>query len=453
MNKKQMIPLVLQRKAIFTHLKGVTWKVSLMAMLISLLTVTVALAASGDLDTSFDGDGWLTTDVNATHPGRNDIAADIALQSDGKIVAAGYSFVPSTTTEDFAITRYKPDGSPDATFSGDGSLITNFGGEDSAYAVAIQSNGKIVVAGNKCSNDICDMALARYNANGKLDITFSGDGKQITDFGGNDNRTYGGIVLTPNDKILLTGYMMKGTDYNFAVYRYNPNGTPDTTFSADGKVSVGFGAGKQSFGEDLVRQSDGKIVVAGETCDLNYASCNFAIVRLTAGGTLDTAFSGDGRLVIDMGGYDVARSVAVQPDGRIILAGYKRTAAGFYFALARLNTDGSLDKSFNGTGKKSFGIGDGGYAIANDVLVQADGAIVTFGTAKVGATDDFALVRLTPNGALDSTFSGDGKVTVDLGGNTEAGYTLDLQPDGSYVVGGYTYDGSQIDFALARILP
>jgi uncharacterized delta-60 repeat protein len=450
-NQNTPKPVVSRRKAIFTHLKGMTWKASLLATLVNLLSVTIALAASGSLDTSFDGDGLVITDVNAAHPGRNDIATDIALQSDGKIVAAGYSFIPSTATMDFAITRYTTDGLPDSNFSGDGKLITNFGAQDAVYSIVVQSNGKIVVAGSTCVNDICDLALARYNPNGTLDSTFSGDGKLTTDVGGKDNSTYGGLAIQPNGKIVVAGQSFNGVDYNFTVYRYNANGTPDTTFSGDGKISFGFGAGKQDFGEDLALQSDGKIVVVGETCDANH-DCNFAAARLTAAGALDKTFSGDGKQIINMGGFDVPRCVSLQTDGKIVLAGYKSVAAGAYFAVARLNTNGSLDTSFNGTGRKIISIGNGSYALVTDMLVQPEGKIVAFGLAKVGATYDFALARLNANGALDSTFSGDGKLTIDFGYD-ETGYALAQQADGSYVLAGYIDDGSQIDFALARVLP
>jgi uncharacterized delta-60 repeat protein len=450
MNEKQNTPLVSGRKAIFMHLKGITWKASLLVTLISLMTVTVALAGSGNLDTSFDGDGLVITDVNAAHPGRNDVASDIALQSDGKIVAAGYSFIPSTATMDFAISRYTTDGSPDSTFSGDGKLITNFGAEDAVFSVAVQSNGKIVVAGNKCSNDICDLALARYNPNGKLDVTFSGDGKLITDIGGKDNSTYGGLAIQPDGKIVVTGQSFNGVGYHFAVYRYNANGTPDTTFSGDGKLSFGFGVGKQDFGEDLALQSDGKIVVVGETCA--NSDCDFAVARLTATGALDKTFSGDGKQIINMGGFDVPRCMILQPDGKMVLAGYKRVAAGTYFALVRLNTNGSLDTNFSGTGRKVINMGNGSYSLITDMSVQSDGKIVAFGVTKVGTAYDFALARLNANGALDSTFSGDGKLTVDFG-HDEGAYGLAQQADGSYVLAGYADNGTQLDFALARVLP
>ena len=439
----------------FLQIKRLTWKASLIATVVSTLAFTVALAASGDLDTTFDGDGRVTSFASPANPGRNDVVQGIAIQADGKIVAAGYSSIPSTATNDFAVIRYNTEGTLDATFSGDGRLLTNFGARDQAFEVAIQANGKIIAAGQTCFGDgsICDVALARYNVGGTLDITFSGDGKQTSDFGANDNGSFGGLAIQSNGKIVVAGYMWNGTDYDFAVYRYLSSGSLDTTFSGDGMVNIGFGAGKQDTATDLVIQSDGKIVVTGYTGDANYANNNFAVARLNAGGSLDTTFSGDGKQTTNFGADESARGIAIQPDGRIVLAGIKGTGTLSSVALARFNIDGSLDTTFNGTGRKVFGF-SGFDSWAADVLVQSDGKILTIGSDTLSLLGDFALVRLNSNGSFDTTFSGDGKVRVDFGDN-DFGIALAIQPsDGKYVLGGVTNVGAQNnDFALARVLP
>src|SRR5688572_26623878 len=173
------------------HLKPIFYKAVLISMVLGLLGATVSLAASGDLDTTFSGDGRVTTNFGPS-PGRTDELSGIAIQSDGKIVAVGFS------SGDFAVTRYNVNGSLDTTFSGDGKLITDFGGHESANDVALQSDGKIVVSGQKCAGIGCDVALARYNVNGTLDTTFSGDGKQTTDYGGGDNGSEGGLAIQSN---------------------------------------------------------------------------------------------------------------------------------------------------------------------------------------------------------------------------------------------------------------
>jgi len=330
----------------FVQFKRLTWKASLLTTLISLLAFTIALAASGELDTTFDGDGLVITDVNASSPGRLDLVYGIAIQpADGKIVAAGSSSLPGMASYDFAVTRYDTNGLLDTTFSGDGRLITNFGADDYALDVAVQPNGKIVAAGKKCINNICDVALARYNSNGTLDTTFSGDGRQTTDFGNGDNGSVG-LAIQSNGKIVMAGYMSNGTDLDFAIYRFLSNGSLDTTFNGDGKVNINFGAGRQDYASDLLLQSDGKIVIVGSTGDANYDNNNFAIARLNAGGSLDTTFSGDGKQITNFGADDYAYGVALQSDGKIVVAGEKDIPNLNSFALARYNSDGTPDASF-----------------------------------------------------------------------------------------------------------
>ena len=444
----------------FTPFKDQVLKATLLAMLVSLPVFAIALAAPGDLDTSFSGDGLVMTDVNANHPGQSDIAEDIAIQADGKILAAGYSSPPSATNDDFALTRYKSNGSLDTAFSGDGKLITNFGNRDFARSLLVQPDGKIVAAGSTCSVT-CDLALARYTASGALDIAFSGDGKLQTDFGGDDNGSDQGLAIQANGRIVVAGYMWNGANYDFAVYRYLPNGSPDTTFSGDGKVNFGFGAVRDDRASAIATR-EGKIIVAGSTSDV-INGYDFAVARLNADGSLDATFSGDGRQVTNFGANEIVYGLALRPDGKIILVGEKNTAAFDFaaFAMARYNSEGTLDDTFGHllpsgkrTGRKVFSIVPGEWSLPFDVLVQPNGRIVVAGgTGSEGGPYDFALVRLTQEGAFDTAFSGDGKVTVDFG-NDDLALALIRQPsDGKYVLGGYTFDGMLRDFGLARLLP
>jgi uncharacterized delta-60 repeat protein len=465
----------------FIQFKHLIWKASLLATVFSMLAFNIVLAASGDLDTTFSGDGKATSFANPSFPGRSDTAWSVAIQPDGKLVVAGSSYIPSTSTSDFGVVRHNSGGALDTTFSGDGRQITDFGAEDRAFEVALQSDGKIVVAGQTCINDICNVALTRYKAGGAPDTTFSGDGKQTSDFGGDDNGSYGGLAIQPDGKIVLAGYMWNGSNYDFAVYRFLSNGNLDTTFSGDGRQSIGFGPGRQDFATDLILQSDGKILVAGYSGDASYGHNNFAIVRLKAGGAIDTTFSADGKQMTDFVAEDFAYEVALQADGKIILAGEryapsaalsaaalprhkidrKVVAAGKNFsrvvtsdavAMARYTSDGSLDTTFNVSGKKLFNIVANADSWAEGLLVQADGKILVLGSTDNGAgNSNFGLVRLNSNGSFDTTFNTDGKVTVDFGSDEFAG-DLALQGDGKYVLAGHTCS-TQCDFALARILP
>ena len=451
----------------FKPFKRIYWKTGVLMILVNLLVFTITFAAPGDLDTTFHGDGRVTLDVNPRNPGRYDVVSDVAIQPDGKILAAGYSFVPSTSTQDFALTRWVPSGNLDATF---GRRITDFGGEDQIYDVAIQTDGKILVAGRKCISGICDVALARYNSTGSLDTTFSGDGKQTTNVPPGDNGSLGGLAIQPDGKILVAGYAWNNNDgdYDYAIYRYNANGSLDMTFSANGDgVAVGnFGSGRQDFATDLVIQSDGKIVFAGHTGTADYQFNNFAIGRLDMNGRADITFSGDGWQITDFDADDFAYGLALHQNGRIVAVGKKATANFNYFAVARYKTtctqidpDRCLDTTFNGTGKKVFSIIPGRKSWAEDVIVQSNNKIVIVGTTYNESFNnhDFALVRMNQDGSFDFTFSGNGKTTVDFGGQDYA-YSLVRQPtDGKYVLGGYTDnafgDLTHFDFALARVLP
>ena len=295
------------------HLKTVLYKAALLSMMLGLLGFTIALAASGDLDITFSGDGLVTTNFGSA-PGRAEIVRGITVQADGKIVVVGESL---GTNFDFALARYNPNGSLDTTFSGDGRVITNFGGDDVAFDVVVQSDGKIIAVGEKCGIDgRCDLALARYNTNGTLDTTFSTDGKVVKDVNGSSN---GGVAVAmqPDGKIVVAGYASRTGTTDFAIYRYNTNGTLDTTFSGDG-VSVGFfGVGRTDFARELVLQSDGKIIVVGWSA--NESGNDWAIVRLNANGTADTTFSGDGRQTTNFGFQDAAASVALQSDRKSVV--------------------------------------------------------------------------------------------------------------------------------------
>ncbi|MBI5936102.1 MAG: hypothetical protein HY867_20550 [Chloroflexi bacterium] len=282
-----------------------------LAIILALLTVTIALAASGDLDLTFSGDGKIIQSFGGVaHTG-----LDVAVQSDGKVVAVGEKF--TSIGRDFAIARYNTDGSLDTTFSGDGRQVVNVGVLDQPFGVAIQTDGRIVVGGETCDINIlsCDVALIRLNSDGSLDASFSGDGKVVTDVDGGDN---GGVDLVlQGNKIVIGGYLQDGTNYNGAVYRYNANGSLDPSFSGDGILPANFGQ------DDLflaITQYSGKIYVVGQSGP-TYANPDFFITaRVNADGTLDTTFSGDGKVKTSLGGYDVATKVVVS-NGKVIVVG------------------------------------------------------------------------------------------------------------------------------------
>ena len=405
--------------------------------------------ADGSLDTTFDGDGKLVTDISPT--AQTDTAYSVLIQADGKIVAAGGS------SGGFTLARYNADGSFDTTFDGDGKVTTASSTQSSgtAYALAIQPDGKLVVAGYGSNGGTwSDIALARYDTNGSLDTTFDGDGIVNTDFFNTYESAYG-VTILPDGRIAATGYFtFGGSDYKFSVVRYNTDGTLDTSFDSDGKVYTPMGIPVYSGANDVAIQADGKIVVAGSAS--NGANEDFMVARYNADGSPDFSFGVEGKIRIDIAVQNPfgerARAMAIQPDGKILVGGYSNASGNNPdFALMRFNSNGSIDFTFDGDGivTTSFALSE----YINDIAVQPDGKIVAVGYVFVTPAYDIAVARYNSDGSLDTSFDGDGKLTTDFGGGGDRADAVALQPDGKIVVAGSGAITSHFDFALVRYNP
>ncbi len=420
----------------FTRTKNILFTTVAILCLGLLASPDTVSANAADLDNDFDFDGRVTTDI----AGVDDEGYGLAIQSDGKIVVAGDTF------SDFCLTRYNPDGSLDSNFGSGGIVTTDFAGNvDGAYDVAIQFGGKIVAVG--FSNT--DFAIVRYNPDGSLDTGFGSGGKVSTDFAGGID-TASGVVVQPDGKIVVAGFSSNGA-YDFAVARYNPDGSLDSNFGSGGIVTTDF-AGDDDLAVDVAIQPDGQIVVVGYT-DNPTTDEDFALVRYNPDGSLDSSFSLDGKVQTDFGWLrdDYAYGVVLQPDGKIVVAGGSRDAVyNEDFAVARYNPDGSLDSSFSLNGKVTTDFaGDRDEAFA--VALQPDGKIVAAGTAYVGGTF-FGLARYNSDGSLDLTFGHDGLVVTDFGGAySDVAFDMALQQDGKIVAAGYS-DFPNSDFAVARYI-
>jgi uncharacterized delta-60 repeat protein len=317
----------------------------------------------GSLDSSFGQGGKVTTNFTLNY---TDSAQSVALESDGKIIVAGYTFGGSTTRDDFAVVRYNSDGSLDTSFGQGGLVSTNFSGAsiDDAYAVRIQTDGKIVLAGTSNASGNYDFALARYNADGSLDASFGTGGLLRTDFaGGNDNAQ--AVVLQGDGKIVAAGYATSGTS-NFALARYNTDGSLDTTFGQGGKVMTDFQNGTD-ISEGVALQADGKLVVAGFTYPRFSSVPKFALARYNVDGSLDTGFGTNGKVTTVLAGnQDVAEAVALQADGKIVVAGYAFDANfNGQFAVVRYTTDLAVPPLANAGGP---------YTVVEGGTVQLDGS-------------------------------------------------------------------------------
>jgi uncharacterized delta-60 repeat protein len=262
-----------------------------------------------------------------------------------------------------------------------------------------------------------------------------------------------GRQMKPSGKF-LTAALLAGAMLLLAEAAWATPGALDTSFGSGGKVITGSGYDNVAYGVAI--QPDGKIVAAGKSrkfavngADYDY---DFTLARRNADGSPDGSFDGDGIVTTAFGSaYDYARAVALQPDGKIVAAGFSSNGANDDFALARYNPDGSLDTGFDGDGKVTTALGssyDDAYALA----LQPDGKIVVAGSSSNGTNNDFALARYNPNGSLDASFDADGKLTTAIGSYFDSVYAVALQPDGKIVAAGYSSDGQNYAFALARYL-
>jgi uncharacterized delta-60 repeat protein len=243
------------------------------------------------LDRSFSDDGRVLTDFADGSEGGGDRVDDVAIQADGKILAAGTTYAPGATTTDFALARYNPDGTLDLTFSDDGKVITDFleASDDDARAVAIQPDGKILVVGwtREAPSSQEDFALARYNPDGTPDDTFSGDGKVTTDFFSLEDMG-DAVAIQPDERIVAGGLASQGINEYFALARYETDGQLDQSFGREGNITTDFGAPVSVF-SDIALQIDRKIVAAGRGSPRGTAS-DMALARYNPDGTLDRTF-------------------------------------------------------------------------------------------------------------------------------------------------------------------
>jgi uncharacterized delta-60 repeat protein len=379
-----------------------------------------------------------------------DEADALAIQSDGKLVAAGFTN-NGGANDDFALLRYNTDLTLDVSFDGDGIATTAFGGaEDRANAIAIQLDGKIVVAGHSVQGGSgFDFAVARYLSNGSLDATFGTGGRVTTDIGTNTDDRGRGVAIQSDGRIVVAGYSGAPGSYDFAVVRYNANGSLDASFDTDGKLTTFFTAGSDQ-AEAIAIQPDGKIVVAGNAGDP--PSRDIVLARYDpVNGSLDGSFGTGGRVTTNVTTEDNARFLAVQSDSRIVLAGSTR-AANLNFAVLRYNVTGALDPGFGvgGVATTDFGAGDdASYAVS----LQPDGKIVAAGFAWNGSNLDFAVARYNTNGTADAGFGTGGRATAPIGASHDFGYGAAVQVDGRIVVAGTANNGGNYDVALARSCP
>ena len=439
----------------------------------SFLSSPAAAADASDLDRTFGGDGIVSTDLNWV-----ETAWGLAIDEENKIVVAGLATSEATAGDAsgrFAVARYLPSGQLDASFSADGRVLTEVGDGDYSEAreVLLVEDGKIVVVGtaeDASGNDV--FAAVRYNYQGTLDTTFSGDGMVTIPFAqaaghpDADARARG-AALSPSGKIVIAGGVAvpetDGTDdVNLAVARLNANGSLDTTFSGDGTHSTRIFDESLDMLEDVTVQADEKIVAGGWSESPGDQPQTGLVWRLLENGQNDMSFGTEKTsitLINYAPGHDAGTAIELQSDGKILLVGRGdfEDEFGVDFTIFRFLTNGTFDESFGTSGGNFVDFGnrhDGAYG----VTVQGDGKIVVTGESRDPSNPariDFALARFTPDGAYDQTFSGGGKTYPVSPDSSDGGRAVAIDELGNIVASGFTtpLNGHPSrDFAVIRVL-
>jgi len=397
----------------------------------------------GSLDATFDTDGIVTSNLGFDQQ----YPESLTLLSDG-FIATAQVMNPSAGNGDIALVRYNSNGGLVNSFSGDGILISYYmkGTSSDVLAVATQPDGKVIAAGkgyNESTNAYA-LSVARFNTNGSLDQSFGDAGVASVYFDPNI-QTVTAVALQSDGTIVAGGNVETTLGTDFAIARFTSAGVPDANFGTDGKIIYDFDG--YDYLSSLAVQSDGNILAVGGT-----STSNFSIVRFLPNGTVDANFGTDGKVIIDFyGETDDANAVKVQTDGKIIVAGetYNTDIANYSFAAVRLTSAGALDNTFGTGGKAVIDFGAEADARGDYVLIQDDGKYVIGGTENVQTGLQTALVRLTSAGVLDPTFG--------TGGKVETAYTgefsfngLALQSDNKIIAGGDLYDGSHHFLSMTR---
>lgn len=422
----------------------------------SFLIVACALVACwsihaqvpGTFDNTFGTNGLVLTNISvapASPMGNtDDEARAVAIQTDGKIVVAGVTDDWSGSNYDFAVCRYLSNGALDTTFSLDGKQVNVISNSiEFVSDVEIQSDGKIVVLGTSNSQFV----LVRFQSNGTLDNSFGVGGIVQTQVSPGAEQS-SSLRIQPDGKLIAGGYCDFNGTFGFVMVRYTSSGVLDNTFGVAGIVYTPIGTAS-SFINDLVIQPDGKILAAGAMANIGNSS-RFALARYDNTGNLDVSFGATGIVTVaPTASNNIAQSICLQNDGKIVLAGRSAGPVHFDFSVVRVNSNGTIDNSFgtNGIIVHSIGVADG----INSVLLQTDGKILAAGYAMINNIRNFTLARYTTAGALDPLFGVGGVVTNSLGGSMAGIQAAAMQSDGKLVgVGTLVNGNNSIDFAVVR---
>lgn len=399
--------------------------------------VTALLVAHGSncsLDPSFGTSGITTSSVD-----RDDILYLSMVQTDSSIVTTGSTSTAAVTR--LAVARYTADGLLDTTFNTTGVNAVLIGSRSEGRGIAIQSDDKIIASGYAIQSQV-DLLLARYTTAGVLDTSFNGAGFVTTSTG--IGAVAQSVLVRQNGTIAVGGTCINSSfQSQFLIAQYTSAGNLDTFFGASDTGITVTSIGSHAAIAHIALQSDNKIVAAGWTLHDNVNK--FALARYELGGSLDTTFGSSGIVVTSIGTDAHIHAMALQSDGKIVVAGQAIVSGVRQFVVARYDTDGSLDTSFNGSGVVLTNIQD--YSIANAVVIQTDGKIVAGGMSIGDDATQFALARYSSTGILDSGFGTNGiQLTTIPSGSSNTFSVLNSLTVSEYIL---AVGSSDRDFALA----
>lgn len=387
------------------------------------------LGQPGTLDPSWNGTGRVITPVG----GFDDLASAMAVQPDGKVIVAG-----RCQTDDFpgfCAVRYLANGTLDSSWNSGGAVITVFDADQSAnaYAVALQVDGKVLLAG-QCNSVAAGYKFCalRYLSDGTLDTGWNGSGMVATTIG-TGMSTASAMAVQPDGKVLVAGSCMNNATQVFCTIRYNSDGSLDSGWNGNGMVLTAMGSGSGT-AKAVAVQADGKVLVAGScTGAVNEDFCS---VRYSAGGVLDSSWGTVGKVVTSIGsGADLANAMLLQPDGKVLLAGTCSNGSNTDFCALRYQTNGTPDPSWNGSGIVMTAMGSGNDdAVA--IALQPDGKVLLAGTCLM-SNNELCALRYHASGTVDTSWNGSGKASTSIGPGSDVGTAMALQSDGKVLLAGF----------------
>lgn len=395
------------------------------------------------LDPTF-GDGGLVQ----THYGQyvDSKVHDLLLMPDGRFVVCGTTFV---NTYDFMMIRYMPDGTLDPSFGDNGKAFVDFDGINNyGIGYCLQQDGKIVATGYSETPGYTSMSLARFNADGSKDESFGSNG--IINIFAGMYESYGhDVLMQPDGKIVAAGEANYGTQgIDLYLVRYNNDGTPDVTFGENGVVE---NVNDLSSVDNpvLTLQEDGKILACGMGAAASIQ--HYCVMRFLESGALDNTFSDDGiQLTFVSGDYNWPGNIIVQPDGKILSAGYSGPWQSEHFSMVRWDTNGNLDPNFASNGVFIHSINPG-LDLFEDVILQPDGKILACGyTIVTNQGYDFVVMRLNANGTIETDFGFYGVLNQQFSYLESRAAAMAIQQDGKLLVAGDCPDFLNHHTAVAR---